>query len=608
VRFGSRNLNRILRPGCWAAIVLLGCTPLVAQVDVLTQHNDNLRSGTNLHETRLTVSNIKGHLAKLAYRVVDGNIYAQPLIVTRNNVANRTGPVDVAIVATEHNSVYAFDANDTDPASTNALLWHTGPEVLGTQVESAELYNAIGASDCSDLTTEIGITGTPVIQITKDTSPREGVVFLSAKSKSGDQYAYTLFALSLYDGTKIGELPITGKVPGNGNGSTNGAIEFSPMLELNRPALLLASNILYVAFGGHCDQGTYHGWLFAYDISNPKAIKPAGVFCATPNGAGDEDEGRAGIWMSGQGPAIDDEGNVYFTTGDGTYNGTTDFGDSVVKVKAIDGKIQVLDWFTPPDQEMLKTNDVDLGSTGVLLVPDSHLLIIGSKEGRMYLVDRDKMGKGATDALHSFQVTHDPDRGFYRKVFYNIHGTPVVWPRKKAMDIYVCGEEDPVKQYKLIPDNASGGAGWKFASDKPVKKSPESAPYPNYPKGMFGEAGREVVWMPGGFLSLSANGTGRDSGILWVTLPYSDNANHFVVRGILRAFDASDLSKGELWDSENTGNVNDRLGQFAKFCPPTVANGKVYVATFQQETVGIDGVHRKMAGGDQPSLAIYGLR
>lgn len=218
------------------------------------------------------------------------------------------------------------------------------------------------------------------------------------------------------------------------------------------------------------------------------------------------------------------------------------------------------------------------------------------------------MGKGAAIALHSMQVTPAPDTRFEPKIFYNIHGTPVVWTRKDEMDVYVIGEEDYAKQFALIPDTAPGGAGWTFASDTPAQTSPERAPYPNYPDGEFGLAHREQQWMPGGFLSISANGSAAGSGILWATLPLTASANRFVVRGVLRAWDASNLSKGELWDSESTGNENDRLGQFAKFCPPTVANGKVYVATFQQETVGNDGIHRKAQGGDQPALVIYGIR
>jgi hypothetical protein len=595
----------------WVLIAFLAA-PALGQVSVLTQHNDPTRTGANLQETTLTVSNVNNaHFGKLAYRLVDGNIYAQPLIVAQAKVASRPGPVDIAIVATENNSVYAFDAGDVDQNSTTAQLWQTG---LGPSIASADIYAAIGAPWCTDITLQIGITGTPAVQITGNQAPKSGVVYAAAKSKSGNAYTYTLYALNLADGTKMASIPIQGAVSGTGIGSTgsgtNAKMTFSPLLELNRPGLLLVGNTLYVVFGGHCDKGNYHGWVFAYDVTNPKAPKNIGIFCTTPNGngplfEGEPVEGMGGIWMSGEGPAADSDGNVYFVTANGTNNGTTDFGDSVVKVTLAGGKFQVQDWFTPQNETVLKDHDVDLGSGGAALIPNSHLLLAGGKEGRMYLIDRNNMGKGASPSLQSFQVTHDAAPPFY----YNIHGTPVIWPRANDMFVYIAGEEDPVKQYRLIPDTGPGGAGWKFESgNPPFRTSPISAPYPNFPNGEFGQAGRDAIWMPGGFLALSANGTTDGTGILWVTMPYAGNANHLVVRGILRAFDASDVSKAELWDSENTGNQNDRLGQFAKFCPPTVANGKVYVATFQQEFVTANGTRLKAQGGDQPALVIYGPR
>jgi len=288
-------------------------------------------------------------------------------------------------------------------------------------------------------------------------------------------------------------------------------------------------------------------------------------------------------------------------TGDGTNNAATDFGNSVLKLKLVAGKIQVQDWFTPQNQELLKNEDVDLGSAGTALLPNSHLLLAGGKEGRLFLIDRNAMGKGATPSLHSLQATHGPNA----PVYYNIHGAPVIWARPGQTFAYLIGEEDPLKQYRLVPDPANG---LKFDPDGPFKTSPVSAPYPNFPAGFFGQTSRDPVWMPGGFLSLSANGDTDGSGIIWTTMPYSANANHAVVRGVLRAFDASDVSRPQLWDSENTGNPNDRLGQFAKFCPPTVANGKVYVAAFQEETIRADGVHLKRAAGDQPALVIYGAK
>ena len=173
------------------------------------------------------------------------------------------------------------------------------------------------------------------------------------------------------------------------------------------------------------------------------------------------------------------------------------------------------------------------------------------------------------------------------------------------MFVYIMGEEDYLKQYKLVPD--AGPAGWKFQADTPFKKSKEAAAFPNPPNGLFNDPNRNMIWMPGGFLTLSANQADAATGIIWATMPFNFNANMQVVRGALRAFDASDVSKGQLWSSEDSGVPADSLGWFAKFNPPVVANGKVFVAAFQQERID-NGIHRKAEGGDQPALAIYGLK
>ncbi len=596
-----------------AAVLFIGLLQAQSTVDVLTHHFNNARTGANLNEKTLTVAHINNaEFGKLAYRIVDGNIYAQPLIVT-NAKDPSGGTRNMAIVATEGNTVYSFDADDTNQNSTTAQLWKRN---LGPSIDYQTLYNAIGSPRCSDLTLQIGITGTPAITLSA-ASPRTGVIFVTAKSKTGQKFAYTLYALDLSTGNQIGSIPIDGQVSGLGLGSTgSGAaatIAFDPKYQLNRPALLLAGNTLYIAFGGHCDSGPYHGWVFAYDVSNPKTPKKIGVICTTPNGKGPLQpntntyvEGLGGIWMSGEGPSIDDSGNVFLATGNGTYNGATDFGDTVLKMKVDGGKLQIVDWFTPANQNLLKTKDYDLGSGGVALIPNSHLALAGGKEGRMYLIDRDNLGKGATPSLHSFQVTPNPVPT--NQIGYNIHGAPVVWPRNGEMFVYVMGEEDHLKQYRLIPDTVPGGNGWKFESDTPFKISPEIAPYPGYPAPpVYSPTRADSTWMPGGFLALSADGGADGTGVLWVNMPFDANANRQVVRGVLRAFDASNVSKGELWDSQNTGRPNDSLGQFAKYVPPTVANGKVFVPAFQQETVLPNGVHVKPAVGDQPALVIYGL-
>lgn len=609
-----------------AAMVLSGSLiavlPIAAQVDVLTYRYDNSRPGANLNETKLQKSNVKHKtFGKLAFRNVDGNIYAQPLIVTQASIVNKPGAMNVVIVATEHNSVYAFDADDTsaDPPNgeSTKALWHTGPgaQGLGNPVESLTLSQKLGdGSGCVDLTTEIGITSTPTIKLTQTTSPKQGVIFLASKSTTGAQFSYALVALNLTDGKPLGSVPIEGSIPG-----PNGTIAFDALHQLNRPALLLDQNTLYVAFGGHCDTGDYRGWLFAFDVSDPSNPKKLDVFSTTltprTNNQGDLN-GRGGIWMSGFGPAAVD-GDVFFTTGDGTYNvanqNALELSNSAIKTSLVNGKIQVQDWYAPLNAQDnnnlngfdMKAFDLDLGSAGPVPIPNSHLLLAGGKEGRWYLIDRNAMGKGTKLSLHSFQVTRAPQPRIPNPavtgdvLFWNIHGAPVIWPLQGQMFAYVMGEEDFLKQYKLIPD--AGPAGWKFASDTPFKKSKESVGLP--PPNIL----RNVIFMPGGFLTLSANGTANATGIVWATMPFAENANHAVVRGVLRAFDATDVSKGELWDSEQSDT--DRLGFFAKFNPPVVANGKVYVAAFQQESIDTNTqVHTKAQGGLMPALVIYGLK
>ena len=428
------EVNRFSRAALIVSVVL----PAAAQmdVDVLTNRYDNARSGVNLRETQLKKSNVKKNtFGKLAFRIVDGNIYAQPLIVTKAQVVGHQ--TDVVIVATEHNSVYAFDANDVAPEAggheSAKALWHTGPtgpNGLGESVDSLELSGKIGAGNCTDLTTEIGITGTPVIKLTHETAPKEGVIFVVAKSKSGTQFNNKLFALNLADGQPLGDgMPIEGSVAG-----PNGMITFDPLFQLNRPALLLDNNVLYIAFGGHCDSGSYRGWLFAYDVSNPATPQKIDAFSTTfaPRSNNNNDkEGRGGIWMSGFGPAAMD-GGVFFSSGDGTYNVTDpDFlnlSDSVVKVALESGKINVKDWYSPQNRDDLKKFDADLGSAGAVPVPGTHLMLAGGKEGRLYLIDRDHMGRGVDLSLHSFQVTNPrvnrmQNPGNAGEVLYwNIHG------------------------------------------------------------------------------------------------------------------------------------------------------------------------------------------
>ena len=588
----------------------------VAQVDVLTQHNDLFRSGANSRETMLTTDGLlSGRFGKLAMRPVDGNIYAQPLVVAGLRIAGRPTPHNAVIIATEHNSVWAFDADDTQPDSASALLWHTGPDVIGSSVPSDVLSASIagGPGRCVDLTPEIGITSTPAIALDA-ARPRGGVVFVVAKTlRRKDDYEYALWALDLADGRPVGPpTPIAGAVPGTGKGASGSGrdrrILFDARIHLNRPGLALHERTLYVALGSHCDRGNYHGWLFAYDVSAASAPRLIDVWASTPNGKG-RLGGAGGIWMSGQAPAIDRDGSVFLSTGDGSYDGVTEFGNSVIRLLLDDSRFRVLDWFTPDHHARLNADDVDLGSSGVLLVPDAPLALTAGKEGRMYLLDRASMGKGRAPPLQSIQVTNPPFPSDRPRSYWNLHGTPVVWRRSDRADqadIYIWGEEDRLKQYRLARVAPEEGGGWRLGP--PVAMSQESAPYPDHPTGRFNEVrrGQNAVWMPGAFLSLSSDGDRDGTAILWAALPIDADANHRSVRGRLRAYDARNVSR-LLWDSED--DPDDGPGLFAKFCPPTIANGKVYLATFGEEETRTraDQPHRMKPGGQSPALVIYGL-
>ncbi len=652
-----------LAAGLTLVAALTSIRPIAAQTDVLTYRYDNARSGIDLKETILNKSNVKsGQFGKLAFRNVDGNIYAQPLIVFQAGIGNPPKPANVVIVATEHNSVYAFDADDTSAENdhpseiTKKALWHRGPDAnpdgspgLGSQIESDGMFlkdritmsgdnpdaGCFTMADgkcfvvCTDLTTEVGITSTPVIKITNSASPKQGVIFVVSKSFQGNKVTYTLFALNLADGRLLGQgVRISGTVSG-----PNGTITFDPLIQLNRPALLLDHDVLYVAFGSHCDSENYRGWIFAYDVSDPSAPQRLSVLSTTfTNRTSADANGRGGIWMSGYGPATDGNG-IYFSTGDGTYNVTNmsfpELADSVVKVKLGSGKMEIQDWFSPQNRDELMKFDADLGSAGPVLVPDSHLLIAAGKEGRMYLIDRNDMGRGTKPSLQSFQVTPSPldkrlpanPQRLGDMTYWNIHGAPVVWPVSGRQFVYVMGEEDHLRQYTLVPD--PGSAGWKF--DNPlnpqISKATMGLPAglsstpPEYSDLRSPKRASNSIFMPGGFLTVSANGTDSNTGIVWATMPFCDDANSRVVWGILRAFDASDISRPELWDSEGPaqckdglGGSNDSVGFFAKYNPPLVANGKVYVAAFQQEDEPDRMQHRRVKSGLLPALVIYGLK
>lgn len=493
---------------------------------VLTQHNDNNRSGGILNETMLTTANVNvtqfGLLGRLP---VDGQEYAQPLYVPGVTIAGSSH--NVVYVATMHNTVYAFDADDF---SHSTPLWSTN---LGPSVPASDLGTTF-----HDIANEVGILSTPVID--QNTGTLYAVSFTKEIVGAATTYIYRLHALDVTTGAEMfgGPVVISATVPGSGPDSKNGVVKFRAIKHLQRPALLLANGTVYLGFAGHGEQEPYHGWLLGY---NAGTLAQTFVFNASP------DSQAAGFWQGGQGPAIDADGNIYLISGNGQFNintGGSNYGDSFIKVNPSGA---VADYFTPSNQLTLNNSDLDLGIAGPLLIPGTSFIVGGGKQGKLYVVDSGNMSKfnPSGDTVHQeFQVTPGTNR--------HIGGSPVYWNGPSAQRVYLWGDSDHLKAFKF----ANGLLGTTPDSQSSVTG--------------LGDASVEM--------SISANGSTTGSGILWAVQPTSGTNNTQERTGILRAFDASDVSK-QLWNSDQNA-ARDAVGSRAKFVAPTIANGKVYLATF----------------------------
>jgi len=510
--------------------------PAAAQVDMLTQHGNNARTGANLQETILNTSNVNvAQFGKLFARSVDGQVYAQPLVVCGLDFHSK-GKHDVLYVATEHNSVYAFDA---DNPSESAPLWHVN---LGPSAPYTDFYTGIW----TDMDEEVGITSTPVID------PASHTIYVEAKTKENGQYFHRLHALDLITGKEKPGSPVTiqAQVPGTGIDAVNGVVTFNQKMQLQRPGLLLDEGIVFLGFGSHAIVEPYHGWLLGYDA---KTLKQIFVFNTTPNGS------EGSIWQSGQGPAADADGTIYVSLGNGpntgigdadVQKGGSDYADCLLKINPKPTGSPIIDYFLPHDFAEMSQGDRDFGSSGPMLFPGTNLVISGSKEGDIYVADRSNLG-------HFHPNDDDQIIQHFMGGNAHIHGSVIGWvtPNNDKV-IYVWSEEDYMHSFK-----------WQDGKFVPWITGPTRVP----------------DGMPGGFLSISSDGNRAGTGILWATHPLNTDGNWATVVGLLQAFDASDPSK-ELWNSRQNPTRDD-LGYFAKFCPPTVVNGKVYLATFSRQVV-----------------------
>jgi hypothetical protein len=580
---------------------------------VLTQHNDTFRSGAILTEATLTISNVNAvQFGKLCTRFVDGDIYAQPLYMRGVNIPGR-GTRDVVYVVTMKNNVYAFDAHDYSVDPHAGLLWSRtdlGPPEQGRiDVDG----NSPPYASCPSAA-YYGITSTPVIDETNDWP------YLVVKTVDASrQFHQYLYRLDVRNGRNAH--PGSGNKPTEINASamnsSNAAVIFDPS-QLNRASLLLANRRIYIAFAGHCDfglRGPYHGWVLAYDAVSLSQIA---AFNTTL------DDAAGGVWQSGNGLASDDKGNVYFQTGNrqgpaSGHRNPTDYSEAIVRLSA---DLTDPTFFLPPNYQHLDAEDLDLGSSGPLLIPEagSEDLIGGGKSGRLYLLNR-----GSMSVKQTFKATVNvsnaglaPERCAYGPDHYgpftsnpsgkgetlcpHIHSGLVYWrgPEADTAWLYVWGERDYLRAYRYDLKRAAivddGGVPFPMddtglASSAPSKSHVGAVLTPLHDPDDHSRV------MPGPTLSLSANGNLAGSGIIWATQTLRDNAEYRNVFGVLHAFDATTLR--ELWNSGPDQFGRDFLGRFAKYAAPTIAGGSVFVPTFSDQLV-VYGLKSRAAAGNAP--------
>ena len=525
-----------------AAVVADLAFPLtgLCQVNVLTYRNSNLRTGANLNETTLTPANVnKTSFGKLFTYNVDGYVYAQPLIVSGVNIPGQ-GTHDVVIVATENNTVYALDA-DSNTGANGGVLWQIN---LGPAASSSFMGFV-------PIVPEVGITSTPVID------PASGIMYADAFTQVGTSFFHTLHALNITNGTETSFSPVTvsASVPGNGNGSVGGVQNFEASQELQRGALTLANGIVYLSFCGYTDtpnQDPFHGWVIGFNASNLQQL-PSYAFNTTPNGTTGQFgsiAGRGGIWY---GPAADANNNLYFSSGDGDFTATnnsggTDYGDSIIKLST-SGGLSVADYFTSQNQVFDEANDLDVGSGGVMLLPDQtgtipHLMIGAGKPGTAYLINRDQM----TASNDHFDPTQDAVLTSVQ-LAGGAYGPPAYFNGT----IYYAAWQDHMVGYPV--------------SDGSIPQIPT-------------QVGSRIFGFPGVSPAVSANGT--SNGIVW-GVQVSGQTNNVT---LLYACNATNIST-DLYTSTNAG-TRDALTNGIKYAVPTIANGKVYV-------------------GGQSNVAVFGL-
>lgn len=498
---------------------------------ILTGEYNNFRTGANLNEPVLgTPANISVAIfGKIGALQVDGVVIAQPLYVP--GVTINGTQFNVLYVATMHNSVYAFDADHL----TAPVLWtvNLGPSVPAGTAGQCPAQFATGG--------ELGILSTPAIDATTGT-----LYAVAASPSSPGHYIHQIFALDITTGQpKFGGVgAIAPTVQGTGVESVNGVVPMNTYRYIQRPALLLTNGTVYAGFGS-CgpDPDPYHGWLVGFNAQNVQ--QQTVVFNASPNGA------EAALWQSGRGPATDAQGNIYFMTGNGTDDLNGDLGNSFVKMSpagALEG------WFWPGNRVTLDQFDLDLGSSGPIIIPSKGLLLGGGKQGVVYLMNPKLMAQPSTAARQHFPATTPCHITF--SGCQQIHSI-VYWDNPKLPTLYVWGASDNLRAYRF-----SQG----LFLTTPSSQNPAIAGY------------------PGGQMVLAAPGTTSATAVLWAVTP----------PGVVHAYNATNVAT-ELWNSTMYA-ARDLLGNASKFANPTIVNGKLYVPTADHEVV----VYGPLSGSGSP--------
>jgi hypothetical protein len=517
----------------WLGIIIVVHASVSAQVTVPMSQYDYGRTGANLQEWMLNPSNVNAsHFGKLFSRRVDDSIYALPLIIPNLDISGQRH--NVIFVASMGNTVYAFDADD--PAQSEPL-WSRN---LGTPAPGDSWIGPV----------HHGILGTPFIDVPT------GTLYVVALVLKGDEYNLWVNALDIYNGSPKYNSPQLLSFPFAGPEGTLTNVKGA----LQRAGLLMVNDVLYIAFANIVPDPNDQHWSqegFVQTFNARDLKQRLAVFQTTPSGR------KGGIWQGGRGIATDGLGNIYISTAGGSYDGVSNFGSSTLKFAG--PSLKLVDWFTPNNHEYLFLNNIDLSAGGVTLIPNSPLMFAGGKEGVIFLLNRNDMGKleGARSGpLQRFQAGN----GCGQKDCAQTLGT-AFWGRQNDGVLYVWDRRDVLRAYNFV-NNRFVTTPAAVSATKP---------------GMTGGP------------TVSANGSDVRSGIVWAVTTQSTRSGG-QVPGTLRAFRASNVSQ-EIYNTD-MNSARDAPGNFTKFAPPVVANGKVYVST-QTKAVSVYGL---LCGKDVSSL------